>query len=306
MRYETEGYRVMYLTNTDDDVLAIAVRGTYSPQAAQDQILLSLASIEELGTAEEPFWTSFCKYKGSYLHLGKFGNLRLDEYNGVRCLPENERPQSISAEEEQWIVEAMVCANMRIARITRDTDTCAKATDDEPGEPHKVTVRVDSFGEVEVEVTGDGGAPPRPRRVAKRIAHKRRATEGARRVARQRELQPEAIIAMLGHVSPEAAARTVERSTGRLQARVNLEKLHNFEPKFPFNVAAAGKNLNHSHIDYSHFRAWGWKRSWKLDHHGHQAQDNRERPRVYRIRGGNRRKNVIRHNTVVYLKSRGI
>jgi len=92
IRFGAEGFKAHYVENTDGILLMMAVRFMCSADVTENSDLLALNSIEEMGTEDEPFWTSFCKHKGSFLHMGDHGAVRLRDDGGVRCVPLRERP----------------------------------------------------------------------------------------------------------------------------------------------------------------------------------------------------------------------
>ena len=94
--------------------------------------LLAINSIEELGSRAEPYTSTFCRYNGSYMHLGRYGSVRLRDSNGVRTLPYIERPKSIDDEAEQALVHTMLRNDDRVTIVEKYEEECCPT--DEPNE----------------------------------------------------------------------------------------------------------------------------------------------------------------------------
>ena len=264
IRFGAEGFKAHYVENTDGILLMMAVRFMCSADVTENSDLLALNSIEEMGTEDEPFWTSFCKHKGSFLHMGDHGAVRLRDDGGVRCVPLRERPYYMGKREERermtemvesenWVVELGAVERIPTVRLTKRInsveDVCSGSESKlEPG----TTVRISPSGEITVRVGGGARAnKPGPKKFSATGAG------AGRTIPARSKISAQTVIASLGHISSQAAAKTVERMVGKMRERVDLQEVRAFVPRFPFNVAGTRKKIRRSMNDFQSFKGDG-------------------------------------------------
>ena len=74
-----------------------------------------------------------------------------------------------------------------------------------------------------------------------------------------KQADAQTLIASMGHVSPATAAHTFASGsiTGTLATKVDAAALRKFEPKWPFNLAAAKKNVRNSRNEFDNYQGRG-------------------------------------------------